>query len=76
MKVQVEEGRLKTYRQRVKQYRQNRTFQNEEKNLPTTRSTLKPTNDQMQEKPNDFELIYGNQKIWQQTYVDKQYDKH
>ena len=30
-KVQVKEGRLKRYRQRVKQYRQNRTFQNNER---------------------------------------------
>ena len=30
-KVLAKEGRLKRYRQRVKQYRQNRTFQNNEK---------------------------------------------
>ena len=29
--MQVKEGRLKRYRQRVKQYRQNRTFQNNER---------------------------------------------
>ena len=31
-KVLAKEGRLKRYRQRVKRYRQNRTFQNNEKN--------------------------------------------
>ena len=31
-KVLAKEGRLNIYRQRVKQYRQNRTFQNNEKN--------------------------------------------
>ena len=48
-KVLAKEGRLKRYRQRVKQYRQNRTFQNNErkfyhqlvghdtKNISTTR---------------------------------------
>ena len=30
-KVLAKEGRLKRYRQRVKQYRQNRTFQNNER---------------------------------------------
>ena len=30
-KVLAKEGRLKIYRQRVKQYRQNRTFQNNER---------------------------------------------
>ena len=30
-KVLAKEGRLKRYRQKVKQYRQNRTFQNNEK---------------------------------------------
>ena len=32
-KVLAKEGRLKRYRQRVKQYRQNRTFQNNERKL-------------------------------------------
>ena len=30
-KVQVKEGRLKSYRESLKQYRQNRTFQNNER---------------------------------------------
>ena len=32
-KVLAKEGRLKRYRERVKQYRKNRTFQNNERNV-------------------------------------------
>ena len=35
-KVLAKEGKLKRYRQRVKQYRQNRTFQNNERKIPST----------------------------------------
>ena len=35
-KVLAKEGRLKRYRQRVKQYRQNRTFQNNKKKILST----------------------------------------
>ena len=49
------EGRLKRYRQRVKQYRQNRTFQNKEKKINNRREmTRKHTNNQMPKKPNDL----------------------
>ena len=36
-KVPVIEGKLKRYRNRIKQYRQNRTFHDNEKILPTSR---------------------------------------
>ena len=36
-KVPAKDGRLKRYRQRVKQYRQNQTFQKIKEILPTTR---------------------------------------
>ena len=36
--------------------------------------TRKHTNNRMQEKPNDFELKYGNQKQ-RNSRMDKQYDK-
>ena len=45
------EGILKRYQQRVKQYRQIRTFQNKERKLEMTR---KYSNNQTQEKLNDF----------------------
>ena len=72
-KVRAKEGRLQRYRQAVKLYRQNRTFQNnEEKNSGNNwgEMTRKLTNNRMQKKPNDFGKNYGNQK----TQMDKQYD--
>ena len=63
-KVQAKEGRLKRYRQRVKQYRQSRTFQNNEKNSNKNWEEMirKNTNNRMQEKLNDFGLKNGKQK--------------
>ena len=56
-KVLAKEGRLKRYRQKIKQYRQNRTFQNNERKM-----TRKHTHFRMQNKPKDFGLKYGNKK--------------
>ena len=63
-KVLAKEGRLKRYRQRVKQYRQNRTFQNNKgKSINNWEEmTIKYTNNWMKKKPNDFGQKYGNQK--------------
>ena len=62
-KLLAKEGRLKRYRQRVKQYRQNRTFQNNERKFYEQLGggvTRKYTSNRMQKKPNDFGLKYGN----------------
>ena len=62
-KVLATEGRLKRYRQRVKQYRQNTTFQNNERKFHQQLGDCnKRNNNQMQKKPNDFGPRYGNQK--------------
>ena len=53
----AKEGRLKRYLQRVKRYRQNRTFQNYERKFYLQlgqQMTTKYTNNRMQNKPNDF----------------------
>ena len=47
----------------VKQYRQNGTFQNNERKFyKFEKITRKYTNNQMQEKPNNFGVKYGNQE--------------
>ena len=65
-KVLAKEGRLKRYRQRLKQYRQNRTFQKKKKKGNSIHNwegvTRKHTNNRMQKKPSDFGLKYGNQR--------------
>ena len=63
-KVRAKEGRLKRYRQRVKQYRQNRTFQNHERKFyqQSGGHDIKHTNNQTPEKANDFRRRYGNRK--------------
>ena len=63
-KILAKEVRLKRYRQKVKQYRQSRTFQNNEKNSVNNWEgmTRKHTNNRMQKKPSDFGLKYGNQR--------------
>ena len=63
-KVQVKEGRLKRYRQMVKQYRQNRTFQNNERKFyqQLGGGERKHTKNRMQKKPNHFGRKYGNQR--------------
>ena len=50
--VLVKEGRLKSHRQRVKQYRQNRAFQNNERKFcqQMGEMTRKHTNNQVQQK--------------------------
>ena len=69
-KVLAKEGRLKRYRESVKQYGQNRTFQNNERKLyQQLGGDYNKTCQQPEAKePNDFELKYGNQKkkitIW------------
>ena len=74
-KVLAKGGRLKRYRQSVKQYRQNKTFQNYERKFINNWEgvTRKHTNNRMQKKPNDFGLKYGNQKTWRKGWMDKQY---
>ena len=63
-KVLAKEGRLKIYRQRVKQYRQNRTFQNHERKFYQQLGghDKKHTNNQTPKKPNNFGRKYGNRK--------------
>ena len=63
-KVLAKEGRLKRYQQRVKQYRQNRTFQNNERKFyqQLGKHTDTKTYQQLDaKKPNDFGLKYGKQ---------------
>ena len=63
-KVLAKEGRLKRYRQSVKQYRQNRTFQNNERKFyqQLGGDDAKNTNNRMQKKPNDFGLDMATKK--------------
>ena len=63
-KVLAKEGRLKRYRQRVKQYRQNRTFHKNEKKFFINNwegMTIKHINSRMRKKPNGSGQKYGNQ---------------
>ena len=72
-KVLAKEGKSKRYWQRVKQYRQNRTFHNKEHSINNWEEmTQKHTNNRMQKKPNNLGLKYGNQR---KSWRDKQYDK-
>ena len=75
-KVMEKERRLKRYRQRVNQYRQNRIFQNNEKKFyqKVGEMTRKHTNNQMQEKLNNFVVKYGNQENIK-NHMDKQHGK-
>ena len=57
-KVLAKEGMLKRYRQRVKQYRQNRTFQNNERKFYLQ---LGGNDNKTYQQPNDSALKYGNQ---------------
>ena len=59
-KVLAKEGRIKRYRQRVKQYWQNRTFQNNKRKLyqQLRACDMNTTNNRIPKKPNNF----GNQK--------------
>ena len=63
-KVLAKEGRLKRYLQRVKQYRQNKTFQNNERkfNQQLGGHDTKTYQQPDPEKPNDFGRKYGNRK--------------
>ena len=63
-KVLAKERRLKRYRQRVKQYRQDRIFQNNERKFYQRLGghDTKHTNNRMPKNPNDLGLKYGNQK--------------
>ena len=61
-KVRAKEGRLKRYRQRVKQYRQNRTFQNNEKKVY---QQLGRDNNKTHQQPNGKEIERFWTKIWQ-----------
>ena len=60
----TKKGRLKKYRQKVKQYWQNRTFQKAEKNSINNweAMTQKHTNNQTPKKSNNFGRKYGNLK--------------
>ena len=60
----AKEGKLRRYRQRIKQYRQNRTVQTNERKFyqQLVGDHTKITNNVMQKKPNDFGLKYGNKK--------------
>ena len=60
----AKERRLKRYQQRVKQYRQNRTLQTNERKFYINWEgvTRKHTTNRMQKKPNDFGQKYDNQK--------------
>ena len=53
----MKEGRLQRYGERLKQYRQNRTCQNNER-----KRKREYINNWMQEKPNNSGQKYGNQK--------------
>ena len=60
-----EEGRLKRYRQRIIQYRQNRTFQNNERKFyqQLGGSDMKTYQQpDIKETANDFGLKYGSQR--------------
>ena len=61
-KVLENEGRLNRYRQRVKQYRQKGTFENNEIKFyqQLGGQDTKHTNNQTIKKPNNFERIYCN----------------
>ena len=61
-KVLAKEGRLKRYRQRVKQYRQNRTFQNNERKFY---QQLGGDNNKTYQQPNEKETERFWTKIWQ-----------
>ena len=61
-KVLAKEGRLKRYRQRVKQYKQNRTFQNNERKFY---QQLGGDNNKTHQQPNAKETERFWTKIWQ-----------
>ena len=61
-KVLAKEGRLKRYRQRVKQYKQNRTFQNNERKLYLQ---LGGDGNKTYQQPNAKETERFWTKIWQ-----------
>ena len=61
-KVLAKEGRLKRYRQRVKQYRQNRTFQNNERKFY---QQLGGDDNKTYQQPNGKETERFWTKIWQ-----------
>ena len=63
-KVLAKEGRLKRYRQRVKQYRQNEAFQKNERKFyqQLGRRDTKTYQQLDANKPNDFGQKYGNQR--------------
>ena len=65
----AKQGRLKRYRQRVKQYRQNRISKTTKENSINNWEgvTRKHTNNRMQKKPNDFGQKYGNQKKYNEN---------
>ena len=64
-KVLANEERLKRYRQRIMHYRQNRSFQNNERkfNQQLGRDDKKTYQNRMPKERNDFSLKYGYQKI-------------
>ena len=76
-KVLAKEGRLNRYRQRVKQYRKNRTFQNNERKFY---KQLGGSDTKTYQKPNIKETERFWTKIWQprkqrKRWMDKQYHK-
>ena len=62
-KVMAKEGKLKRYRQRVKQYRQNRTFQNNERKFY---QQLRGSDTKTYQQPDIKETERFWTKIWQQ----------
>ena len=79
-KVLPKDGRLKRYRKRVKQYREKRTFQNDERKFykQLGGADTKPYQNRRQKKPNNLGLKYGNKKKQQTQWksrIDKQQDE-
>ena len=63
LKVLAKEGRLKRYRERVKQYKTGHSKTTKGNSTDTLgEMTRKRTNNRVQEKPNNFGVKYGNQE--------------
>ena len=67
-KVLAKEGNLKRYRQRVKQYRQNRTFQNNERKFY---QQLEGDDSKTYQQPDAKETQRFWTKIWQPKNIKK-----
>ena len=67
-KVLAKEGRLKRYRQRVKQYRQNRMFQNNERKFY---QQLEGDNNKTHQQPN----VKETEQFWTKIWLLKQHNE-